>query len=82
MKLNEPMKLLERARFASIKSAKKPSLTHYLLVILIGLSAAACEDHREIDPTITPAAPAGFRHAFANVNGVNLHYVAGGAVSW
>jgi pimeloyl-ACP methyl ester carboxylesterase len=48
-------------------------LTLSLLFLL-----TACNDHKDVPPNLQPPAPAGFRHAFAQVNGINLHYVIGG----
>jgi hypothetical protein len=48
------------------------------LMLSILLLLAACNDHKDVTPASQPPAPAGFRHAFAQVNGINLHYVIGG----
>jgi pimeloyl-ACP methyl ester carboxylesterase len=49
-----------------------------LLVLGLLLLMVACNDHKDVTPASQPPAPAGFRHAFAQVNGINLHYVTGG----
>ncbi len=49
-----------------------------LLMVGLLLLLAACNDHKDVTPASQPPAPAGFRHAFASVNGINLHYVTGG----
>ena len=49
-----------------------------LLAVSLVLLLAACNDHKDVTPASQPPAPAGFRHAFAQVNGIRLHYVTGG----
>ncbi|MBC7920207.1 MAG: alpha/beta hydrolase [Ferruginibacter sp.] len=72
------VKQIVRARGAARPLAQYVRSVAWLLLIFF----TACEDHFEVKPpveqTIKPAAPAGFRHANARVNGINLHYVIGG----
>jgi hypothetical protein len=51
---------------------------HCLVLLLTGLLAGCKDDDGNPAPDFQPPAPAGFRHANAGVNGINLHYVVGG----
>ena len=50
----------------------------WLVLLLTGLLFSCSDDDSNPAPDFQPPAPAGFRHANARVNGINLHYVTGG----
>lgn len=52
--------------------------THPGLLVGLVLFLMSCQDQQDSAPTLLPAAPAGFHHAYAQVNQIRLHYVMGG----
>ena len=66
------------ARWAGNKESTRFFQRIWLVLLLTGLLVSCSDDDQPSAPDLQPPAPAGFRHANARVNGINLHYVVGG----
>jgi pimeloyl-ACP methyl ester carboxylesterase len=66
------------ARWAGNKESTRFFQRIWLVLLLAGLLVSCSDDDQPSAPDLQPPAPAGFRHANARVNGINLHYVTGG----